>query len=152
MIRTSPLVIALVIILNAANAQAQKQLGEPFDLGVGQSVLITNAGIRVGFDELASDSRCPIGVFCIWEGNATVRIWGEVSPENRSFFELNSNSQFRTEAAYLGFIIRLLRVLPYPEEGTVSGPNDYTVTMVVVREGPIPAAGTTWGAIKALFR
>jgi hypothetical protein len=152
MVRKPALVISLILVLNVANAEAQKQLGEPFDLGVGQSVLITDAGIRVGFDRLAFDSRCPIGVFCIWEGNATVRIWGEESPEDRSFFELDTHPQFRTEVPYLGFFIRLLGVLPYPEDGTVVGPDDYVITMVVVREGTVPVAATTWGAIKALYR
>jgi len=152
MVRNYSLAVAFVFSLCATNAEAQKQLGEPFDLGVGESVLITDAGIRVGFDQAASDSRCPNGVLCIWEGNATAHVWGEISPENRSFFDLNSNPQFRTEVAYLGFIISLLSVAPYPVDGIPIDPNDYVVTMLVERDGTIPVEGRTWGAIKALYR
>jgi hypothetical protein len=42
------LIVVVVFILNTASAVAQKHLGEPFDLGVGESVLIVDAGIRVG--------------------------------------------------------------------------------------------------------
>lgn len=146
------LIVVFVFVLHAASAVAQKHLGEPFDLGVGESVLIVDAGIRVGFDHVTSDSRCPNGVVCIWEGNAAARIWGEVSPEYPTFFELNTNPQFRTEVAYVGFFIRLLNVAPYPEDGTITDPDDYVVSLVVTREGTVPVPGRTWGAIKALYR
>ncbi len=151
MLHKSPCALALVLVLTATNVGAQKRIGEPFALGVGESVLIIDAGIQVGFDHIASESRCPNGVLCVWEGNATARVWGEVSPD-RTFFELNTNSQFRTEAPFAGFVIRLLNVAPYPEDGVVIDPDDYVTTMVVVREGPVPASGKTWGAIKALYR
>jgi len=152
MFRRVSLRIAFAFILCATSAAAQKQIGVPFNLGVGESVLITDAGIRVGFDHVASESRCAIGVLCIWEGNATARVWGEVSPENRSNFDLNTNSQFQTEAIYLAFVIRLLGVAPYPEDGVIIDPDDYEVTMVVQRVSALPVNGRTWGAIKALYR
>lgn len=146
------LALVLPLVFSASDAEADSRIGEPFDLGVGESVLITDAGIRVGFDGVASDSRCALGVVCVWEGNATTRVWGEVSPANRTFFDLNTNPQFRTAAAFAGFIIRLLNVAPYPEAGVVDDPNDDVATMVVEREGVVPARTSSWGAIKALFR
>ena len=150
MVRNWSFAAALVSSLCTTNVEAQKQLGEPFDLGVGESVLITDAGIRVGFDRVPFDSRCANGVVCIWEGNATAQVWGEIS-ENRAAFDLNTNPQFRSAAVYMGFEIRLLNVSPYPEDGRPIDPNDYVVTMVVEREGTLPVNGRTWGAIKALY-
>ncbi len=152
MFRRYALAIPFALSLYATSAAAQKPIGVPFDLGVGESVLITDAGIRVGFDHVASESRCAIGVLCVWEGNATARVWGEVSPENRADFDLNTNSQFQTDATYLAFVIRLLGVAPYPEDGIIIDPDEYQVTMVVQRLSPLPANTRTWGAIKALYR
>jgi hypothetical protein len=144
--------LVAILCLCATSARAQKQIGEPFDLHVGESVLIIDADIRVGFDVVVSDSRCPLNVTCLWEGTATARVWGEIAPDNRTLFDLNTNPQFRSEAPYMGFLIRLLDVSPYPVDGIEIDPNGYVTTMVVEQEGPVPVTTTTWGAIKALFR
>ena len=47
-------------------------LGEPFDLGAAQMAVVGDTGLTVTFDRVAADSRCPVDVQCIWEGDATV--------------------------------------------------------------------------------
>lgn len=136
----------------ATTAGAQKRVGEPFQLGVGESVIIADAGFSVGFDHVVSDSRCPLNVDCIWEGNASARTWAEIPRTDRTFFDLNTNPQFRGEASFVGFIVRLLGVTPHPFDGVIIDPKDYIVTMVVVRDRvTTPVEERTWGAIKALF-
>ena len=145
-------VLVLVTLVLAESANADKRIGEPFELGVGESVRIIDAGIRVGFDLILSDSRCPRRVECIWEGNAEARAWAKAPRTDRSLFRLNTNPRFPTEALVLGFIIRMLNVAPYPEDGTFIDPNTYKATMVVVRpEETTPVEAKTWGAIKDLF-
>ncbi len=138
------------VVVLATTAGAQKRVGEPFQLGVGESVVIADAGFRVGFDHVSSDSRCPRNVDCIWEGNAAARTWAETSRTDRTFFDLNTNPEFQREGSFLGFFIRLLGVAPHPVDGVIIDPNDYIVTMVVVRD-TTPVEEKTWGAIKALF-
>jgi hypothetical protein len=145
--------IALVLgFVLVPTANAQVRIGEPFELGVGKSVLIVDTGVRVGFDRVTQDSRCPLRVDCIWEGNATGLVWAETSPRDRSFFELNTHPDFRSEAPFSGLVVRLLDVSPYPEHPVIIDPNDYVVTMVVVRQETAPVEKSTWGAIKELFR
>ena len=152
--RNDPFVVTfLFVLLVAATADAQKRIGERFELGVGQSVRIVDAGFRVGFQRVVSDSRCPRGVECIWEGDAAARVWAATSRLDRKFFKLHTNPGFRTEGRFLGFAVRLLQVDPYPEDGVIIDPNDYRVTMVVVRlEQAAPVEASTWGAIKELYK
>ncbi len=143
------LVSAFVLVTTAG---AQKRVGEPFQLGVGTSVVIADAGFSVGFDHVISDSRCPLNVECIWEGNAAARTWAEIPRADRTFFDLNTNPQFQREATFVGFIVRLLAVTPHPFDGVIIDPKDYIVTMVVVRDRvTTPVDEKTWGAIKELF-
>ena len=141
-------VSAFVLVTTAG---AQERVGEPFQLGVGESVVIADAGFRVGFDRVTSDSRCPRNVECIWEGNSAARTWAETSRVDRTFFNLNTNPQFQGQASFIGFFVRLLGVAPHPVDGVIIDPNDYIVTMVVVRDRTTPVEEKTWGAIKALF-
>src|SRR5687768_6673575 len=47
--------------------------GRPFDLGVGQSAMTTD-GLRIRFDTVRSDSRCPSNVMCVRAGEAVIAI------------------------------------------------------------------------------
>ena len=50
-------------------------LDEDFQLRIGQSAVISAANMEIGFEAVTSDSRCGKGEQCVWEGDATVRIW-----------------------------------------------------------------------------
>jgi hypothetical protein len=69
-------VLALLSLLLIAGCASQtnqltSKIGEEFSIGVGQSASIEGEELRVKFVEVISDSRCPMGANCIWEGEAT---------------------------------------------------------------------------------
>lgn len=43
-------------------------------IGVGETVVFEKNGVAVTYVGLEGDSRCPIGVTCVWEGDGSVRI------------------------------------------------------------------------------
>ena len=45
-----------------------------FYLRVGQEVRSPDTVMRIGFGGVGGDSRCPVDVVCIWEGDAAVEI------------------------------------------------------------------------------
>src|SRR5206468_687048 len=49
-------------------------LGREFTLAVGQSLLVGDTGLRVTLARVSNDSRCPTGVQCVWEGDATAAV------------------------------------------------------------------------------
>jgi hypothetical protein len=53
---------------------AAPRLGEPFQLGVGESATIEAEGLRIEFLEIVEESRCPLDVTCIQAGRAMVRV------------------------------------------------------------------------------
>jgi hypothetical protein len=144
------LAVAFLMVGFANAATSQPSLGEPFDLAVGQSIVVGNQGLRVGFTGIASDSRCPLDVVCVWEGDAAAQIWAEKPSQQRDDFQLHTNPQFQRAATYAGYWVSLLAVAPYPEIDLEIDPNDYVVT-VVVTDASIPVRRATWGKIKALF-
>jgi hypothetical protein len=111
---------------------------------------VGDEGLEIGFERIAGDSRCPLGVFCIWEGDAAALIFAQKPAIPRASFELHTHSSFQRDAKYEGYKITLLAVVPYPEIDVEIDPNDYVVT-VVVTDAKAPAGITTWGKIKALY-
>ena len=47
--------------------------GRPFDLRVGDSALTTD-DVRIRFDTVRSDSRCPMDAFCVRAGEAVIAL------------------------------------------------------------------------------
>ena len=103
--------------------------GEPFDLRVGDSALTTD-DVRVRFDTVRSDSRCPTGAFCVRAGEAVIALTvgrtGQV-PVGR---ELDTTPA-RSFTTFEAFTITLSSLQPYPQSGRQIQPGDYVATLVV---------------------
>jgi hypothetical protein len=135
-------------LLVAAAAAAQPSLGKPFDLKVGESVVVD--GLTVGFDRILGDSRCPIGVYCIWEGDAAGNIWLRLPERDKQEFDLHTHRSFQWKVTYDGYVVALINIAPYPYYEVPIPPEDYVVTLRVNGDAA-PARESTWGRIKALY-
>lgn len=144
------LAIAVLATVLASSVAAQKPLGVPFDLAVGQSEAVGDEGLRVGFSAVPLDCRCPMGALCFWEGDAVADMWAERPLRPRADFKLHSNPTFDQDTKYEGYKIFLAAVNPYPIIDFNIDPNDYVVTVLVTKTS-VPADGTTWGRIKSIY-
>jgi len=68
-------------------------------------------------DSVLNDSRCPLNVECVWEGNAEVRFLFTVD-SIQTDFTLNTNGSmpFNADTVIGGYSIKLLDLSPYPED------------------------------------
>lgn len=57
-----------------APSAAVPVLGTDVPVPVTRTVEYPAEGLRVGFERVVNDGRCPPDVDCVWEGDATVRI------------------------------------------------------------------------------
>lgn len=76
-----------------------------------------------------TDSRCPEGVYCFWQGEVTIK--GEwIDNNNPSTFEIHSvlNDQQKQPD---GYTIKIVDAKPYPKFGTESKPEDLMVTLLI---------------------
>ena len=104
--------------------------GKPFELKVGESALTTD-DLRIKFDAVRSDSRCPVDVTCVRAGEAVIAITvgrvGEV-PEGR---ELDTTPA-RSSTTFLNFTITLSSLQPFPRSDRQIQPGDYIGTFIVL--------------------
>ena len=69
-------VLAALVALGACHGETltppASDAGAPFRIALGGTATV--AGTAVRFESVVSDSRCPEGVQCVWEGAASVRL------------------------------------------------------------------------------
>jgi hypothetical protein len=104
--------------------------GQTFELGPGEIARIEGLGILVGFRGVASDSRCPTDVTCVWAGDAAVRIRATVGRAEWTPFDLHTNLDPRI-ASIGGHTISVVGLTPEPVSGSTIASGRYRVTLRV---------------------
>lgn len=127
-----PRVIALLFAVTAAACfdptGPDAVLGTPFQLKRGEIAALPD-DVRMRFDTVKADSRCPIDAVCITAGDATVALTLLKSggTEARELHTMPAQSQF----SYSKYTVRLTELQPYPRASQPTKPEDYVGTFVV---------------------
>ena len=103
--------------------------GQPFDLRVGDSALTTD-DLRVQFDTVRSDSRCPMDALCVRAGEAVIAITLSLPGEAAVGRELETVPA-KAQTTFSRFTITLSSLAPYPRSDRQIQPNDYIATFIV---------------------
>ena len=106
-------------------------LGEEFTLSAGEEAVIKGEGLKVQFESLVEDGRCPPEVKCVWQGNAKIRIRLLKAGEGEGLIELNTAEgadprKYPATGTYLKYKVRLAWLSSRPVKAhllvTTNGP------------------------------
>lgn len=133
-------ILALLVVL-LLGACARSSLVEPPIVGrldsvvalrPGQRASIEGTPLELRFLGVPEDSRCPVDVTCVWEGDALVQlaVLGAAPGERR--IDLHTSLQPRSEVVG-GFRVSLEGVEPFPRSGTEIPRESYVVEIRVSR-------------------
>ncbi len=133
---------SLVIFLSGASCSAAGpaapvpiELGKAFSLKAGASAQTGDAVLRVGFDGVTADSRCPKGERCIRAGDAAARVWLQRGSDPKERRELRTEPEAAQRVNVLGHELHLVRLDPYPSAGKATEAADYVATLTLDRGG-----------------
>lgn len=107
----------------ATPVQATLQVGETYEVAGGRGT-VTFAGV-------VADSRCPKGVTCVWEGDATVDLRIQSGSAAAVAVQLHTNDRFEREATAGGLRLRLESLDPYPDADRPIAAGDYRVVLSI---------------------
>jgi hypothetical protein len=112
-------------------------LGLPLRLPGGQSVLM-ETGLKITFEAVPEDSRCPKDVDCVWAGQAQVTLQVQAPGQSLATLTLITmpDQTTPTPANYAGYNIELLDLAPYPQQLAEQPPlEQYLATLQVSAAG-----------------
>jgi hypothetical protein len=108
----------------------QVQADRQFDLMAYQEAVVEGTSLRIRFNAVSSESRCPSDVQCVWAGNAIVSLSLASSGIASGSATLNTTLDPKF-TDYAGYRITLLGLKPYPKSGSKIPAADYVATLEV---------------------
>jgi hypothetical protein len=108
------------------------QAGTPFQLRPGGSARVGDSGLVIGFRGITGESRCPMDVVCVWQGDATARIQATVGRMAWTGYDLHTGLQPQS-IKFQDWTIKLVSVEPYPRSDRQIRPEEYVLTLEVTR-------------------
>lgn len=87
--------------------------------------------VDVFFARVPEDSRCPVDVVCVWEGNAVVELHMSVGKRPSEPIRLNSNLEPRV-VEWNGLQLRLIDLVPHPRSNAPPDPEGFTAELRIV--------------------
>ncbi|MBL7809017.1 MAG: hypothetical protein JNN28_14455 [Saprospiraceae bacterium] len=127
----------MVLVTETVVGGAVAKLGQEFMLGIGESMgLDDDPGFRVRFDTVASDSRCPEGVQCIWAGKVDA-VFTVTQGENAQKLTLSSGdmSQGGSGQAVAGkYNLALKAISPMKKKDVTIDSKGYKASVVIQKQ------------------
>lgn len=96
-------------------------------LAPGETASVDPASVRVRFDRVTSDSRCPADVVCIVAGDAIVRVVVIPDRGGERQYDLHTGDMKPLQAG--GLAIGVVQLQPYPVSARPIQPGDYRATL-----------------------
>ena len=108
--------------------------GDTISLAYNDCLYDPEKQIYLCLDSVINDSRCPTGVYCFWEGNATVRFSFEKNESSPVVFDLNTHKGFTSDTVVSGYKISLLGLNPYPSVNHEIDQDDYKAELMIEKK------------------
>jgi hypothetical protein len=124
------LAVALAAGCSPPAGPDQVAFAKPFDLPVGHAAELPD-GLRIKFDRVTADSRCPLDVLCVTAGDATVVLSASRDGGVPVPLELHTMTPGGSQVSYANHTIQLMALQPYPRSDRQPRSVDYVATLAV---------------------
>lgn len=108
-------------------------LGDSFSLAVGQSASIYGEDLGIKFVDIVADSRCPLEVECIWQGEVACLV--EITHSGTGHQKVLTHPGLTNELskAQFGAYQFTFSVEPYPKAGKEIKKSEYRLNLLVTK-------------------
>lgn len=131
-------IIALLLLSVGCNKELTGiEVGQEFKLAYNQKATIideqTGESLKIKFEGSVSDSRCPIGVQCIWEGAVTIELLINNTEKIKITHHAGSLNDTIRLTDYGNYSVTLIDVNPYPIWNKTTNKRDYIASLKIMK-------------------
>jgi hypothetical protein len=108
---------------------AQREIGRAFDMKIGETIAVGD--LRLTFQRVVNDSRCPIDAVCVWAGDAEIALRIEQGSQ-AAVAALHSHLEPR-RTVWNGYTIQLVSIAPSLSASSPVDPSQYRAQLLVTR-------------------
>jgi hypothetical protein len=120
---------AIGIFCCACDTGEEFDLEKQFDIKYDETITNDSDKLKIKFDDVVNDSRCPKEAKCVWAGNAEVK-FTLTSESDSGPIILNTNIKPKDHKVF-GYSIALKRLAPSKSVATSLKKKDYVATLVI---------------------
>lgn len=104
--------------------------GVAFSLPVGKTATVNGTSVRITFNRVTDDSRCPVDVQCVWAGDAKIEltITGQGGPADAKVISITPPNN---EATSGNLRIRFVGLAPAPKQSEPGASRAYIAQLIV---------------------
>lgn len=108
------------------------QFDSPFTLQVNQIALIESENLQLQLVAVKNDSRCPNGLQCVWSGlvEIVIKVTRDDHDVELSLIDKPGDTDLANQT-FASYLIKLIKVTPYPENNQTIELEDYSATLMV---------------------
>jgi hypothetical protein len=116
-------------------------LWNDYVLGFGETVNLRES-VGIEFVDVLEDTRCPVNLTCVDQGNARVLVRG-LTPRGNFLVQLNTNTTLPFAALFDYYGVQLRKLEPYPVYNAQTGSSqipdsEYEATLFVTKQAEPP--------------
>lgn len=126
------LITLIGISFCACDAGKEFDLDKSFTINYGDTHVNSSHRLKIEFEDVANDSRCPKEARCIWAGNAELKFRFS-SDTNSEKIGLNTNIAPK-DYQKLGYAITLKKLSPPKSTAKPIEKEDYTATIIISKK------------------
>ena len=119
------------IISPAADAVVDIRAPAEVTLAIGQSIRLQDPDLRILFEAVPEDSRCPTDVVCVWAGDARMAFQASGGADRRFSLHLPTEQVGPASMDIGGYRIEVTQLSPEPGTFKTNAPERYRVTLVI---------------------
>lgn len=120
---------AFGIFFCACDAGEEFDFEKQFDIKYDETITNNSDNLKIKFDDVVNDNRCPKEAKCVWAGNAEVK-FTLVSESGSESIKLNTNIAPKDHKAS-GYSIALKHLAPSKSVAAPLKKKDYVATLVI---------------------
>jgi hypothetical protein len=120
------------IVASGPSSSDVVSVDRDFELRPGQTARVDGTAVTVSFVGVPEDSRCPVGVQCVWAGNGAVSLVLTDDTGAKTTVALNTTLSPRS-VRVSGYEISLTGLKPDPKQGSPIPLANYVATLRITR-------------------